>query len=229
LEEVFVSRLLAILMTITLSPVLLLVALLIKLESPGPAIFTQKRVGQFGRLFTIYKFRTMQIGTPDLPSDKVGEGDPRFTKSGKFLRRFSIDEFPQLFNIIKGEMVFIAPRPALHNQHELNAMRHMRGIDVLKPGITGWAQVNGRDSIPLETKVELDKYYLDFHNWQLDLKILWLTFFKTTTGEGLYNAQLAVDRNRARAQDHATIDYESGVLAEKKAVVAAGKEDSRSA
>ena len=132
------SRLLAILMTIVLSPVLLLVALLIKLESPGPAVFTQKRVGRFGQLFTIYKFRTMQIGTPDLPSDKVGEDDPRFTKSGKFLRRFSIDEFPQLFNIIKGEMVFIGPRPALHNQHELNAMRHMRGIDALKPGITGW-------------------------------------------------------------------------------------------
>ena len=223
------SRLLAILMTIVLSPVLLLVALLIKLESPGPAVFTQKRVGQFGRLFTIYKFRTMQIGTPDLPSDKVGEDDPRFTKSGKLLRRFSIDEFPQLFNIIKGEMVFIGPRPALHNQHELNAMRHMRGIDTLKPGITGWAQVNGRDSIPLETKVELDKYYLDFHNWQLDLKILWLTFFKTTTGEGLYNAQLAVDRNRARVQDHVPTDYESGALATKKSVVASGKEDTRSA
>ncbi len=216
-------------MTIALSPILLLVALIIRLESPGPAIFTQKRVGQFGRLFTIYKFRTMQIGTPDLPSDKVGEDDPRFTRNGRFLRRFSIDEFPQLFNIIKGEMVFIGPRPALHNQHELNAMRHMRGIDVLKPGITGWAQVNGRDSIPLETKVELDKYYLGFHNWQLDLKILWLTFFKTTTGEGLYNAQLAVDRNRARAQKQVAFDHESGDLTSKAPVVAARKEDNRSA
>ncbi len=210
------SRLIAILMTIALSPVLLIVALLIKLESSGPAIFTQKRVGQFGRLFTIYKFRTMQIGTPDLPSDKVGEDDPRFTKSGKLLRRFSIDEFPQLLNIIKGEMMFIGPRPALHNQHELNAMRHMRGIDALKPGITGWAQVNGRDSIPLETKVELDKYYLGFHNWQLDLKILWLTFFKTTTGEGLYNAQLAVDRNRARAQEQSPLNYADDELAMQK-------------
>lgn len=223
------SRFVAILMTIVLAPVLLLVALLIKLESSGPAIFTQKRVGQFGRLFTIYKFRTMQIGTPDLPSDKVGEDDPRFTKSGKFLRRFSIDEFPQLFNIIKGEMVFIGPRPALHNQHELNAMRHMRGIDALKPGITGWAQVNGRDSIPLETKVELDKYYLDFHNWQLDLKILWLTFFKTTTGEGLYNAQLAVDRNRARAQEQAPLDFADSELAMHTSQTAKKKAAGRSA
>ena len=133
------SRIIAVLATLVLSPLLLLVALIIKLESQGTAIFTQQRVGQFGRLFTIYKFRTMQTGMPDLPSDKVGADDPRFTKSGKWLRRLSIDEFPQLFNIIKGEMVFIGPRPALHNQYELNAMRHMRGIDALKPGISGWA------------------------------------------------------------------------------------------
>ena len=204
------SRLIAILMTIVLSPVLLLVALLIKLESPGPAVFTQKRVGQFGRLFAIYKLRTMQIGTPDLPSDKVGEDDPRFTKSGKFLRRFSIDEFPQLFNIIKGEMVFIGPRPALHNQHELNAMRHMRRIDALKPGISGCPQVNGRDSIPLETKVELDKYYADFQSWQLDLKILWMTFFKSTSGEGLYAAQQAVLWNQQNTAANALKEYRGG-------------------
>ena len=193
------SRIIAVLATIALSPVLLLVALIIKLESQGPAIYTQQRVGQFGRLFTIYKFRTMQTGMPDLPSDKVGADDPRFTQSGKWLRRFSIDEFPQLFNIIKGEMVFIGPRPALHNQHELNAMRHMRRIDALKPGISGWAQVNGRDSISLETKVELDKYYLDNRSWRLDLKILWMTFFKTTRGEGLYAAQQAVMLNQQEA------------------------------
>ena len=189
------SRFIAVLLAGVLSPLLLVVALLIKSESSGPAIYTQQRVGQFGKLFTIYKFRTMQTGMPDLPSDKVGADDPRFTKTGKRLRRFSIDEFPQLLNIIKGEMVFIGPRPALHNQHELNAMRHLRGIDILKPGISGWAQVNGRDSIPLETKVELDKYYVDNHCWQLDLKILWLTFFKSTSGEGLYAAQKAVDKN----------------------------------
>lgn len=223
------SQLIAVLAVIALSPVLLIVALIIKLESRGPAIYTQHRVGQFGQLFTIYKFRTMQTGMPDLPSDKVGEDDPRFTRSGKFLRRFSIDEFPQLFNIIKGEMVFIGPRPALHNQHELNAMRHMRGIDALKPGISGWAQVNGRDSIPLETKVELDKYYLDFQSWQLDLKILWLTFFKTTSGEGLYAAQREVLRNQQKAAAKAPDEYGVGDFAAKVTVVNAKKEKSRTA
>jgi len=223
------SRFIAVLAAIVLLPLLLLVALIIKWESRGPAIFTQRRVGQFGQLFTIYKFRTMQTGMPDLPSDKVGEDDPRFTKSGKFLRRISIDEFPQLFNIIKGEMVFIGPRPALHNQHELNAMRHMRGIDALKPGISGWAQVNGRDSIPLETKVELDKYYLDFNDWQLDLKILWLTFFKTTNGEGLYAAQRKVLRNQQKAAANAPDEYGVDDYAVQMTPINTDKEKSRSA
>ena len=173
-------------MVIALSPILLLIALIVKLESKGPAIFAQRRVGQFGRHFTMYKFRTMQIGMPDLPSDQVGENDPRFTASGKWLRRFSVDEFPQLFNVIKGEMVFVGPRPALYNQVDLNAMRQARGIDTLIPGITGWAQVNGRDSIPLDVKVDLDEYYLKNRSLQLDLRTVWMTFFKTAAGEGLY-------------------------------------------
>ena len=180
------NRLVAIGMAIVLSPVLLLIALLIRLESKGPALFAQRRVGQFGKHFTMYKFRTMQIGMPDLPSDQVGEDDPRFTKLGKLLRRFSVDEFPQLFNIIKGEMAFVGPRPALYNQDDLNRMRRERGIDALKPGITGWAQVNGRDSIPLSVKVDLDEYYLKHQSLQLDLQTIWLTFFKTAAGEGLY-------------------------------------------
>lgn len=223
------SRFIAVLAAIALSPLLLVVAMIIKWESRGPAIYTQQRVGQFGHLFTIYKFRTMQAGMPDLPSDKVGEDDPRFTRSGRFLRRFSIDEFPQLFNIIKGEMVFIGPRPALHNQHELNAMRHMRGIDALKPGISGWAQVNGRDSIPLETKVELDKYYLDFRSWQLDLKILWMTFFKTTNGEGLYAAQREVLRNQQKAAASIPDEYEVGTFAAEMSPITMDKEKSRTA
>ena len=180
------NRLVALLMAMALSPVLLLIALVIKLESKGPAIFAQRRVGQYGKHFVMYKFRTMQIGMPDLPSDQVGEDDPRFTMLGKLLRRFSVDEFPQLFNIIKGEMAFVGPRPALYNQDDLNRMRHERGIDALKPGITGWAQVNGRDAIPLAVKVDLDEYYLNNRNWQLDLQTIWLTFFKTAAGEGLY-------------------------------------------
>jgi O-antigen biosynthesis protein WbqP len=181
-----VNRIIALLMAIVLSPILLLIALIVKWESKGPAIFAQRRVGQFGRHFVMYKFRTMQTGMPDLPSDQVGEDDPRFTASGKWLRRFSVDEFPQLFNIIRGDMVFVGPRPALYNQHDLNAMRHARGIDALKPGITGWAQVNGRDSIPLTVKVDLDEYYLKNRSLQLDLHTVWMTFFKTAAGEGLY-------------------------------------------
>ena len=219
------SRFIAILATIALSPVLLAVALIIKWESRGPAIYTQLRVGQFGKLFTSYKFRTMQVGMPDLPSDKVGADDPRFTRSGKWLRRFSIDEFPQLFNIIKGEMVFIGPRPALHNQHELNAMRHMRRIDALKPGISGWAQVNGRDSIPLETKVELDKYYSDYRSWQLDLKILRLTLSKSTSGEGLYAAQQAVLWNQQNTVANAPKEYRVGDFTAKMSALEMDREN----
>ena len=185
------NRFVALLMALALSPVLLVIALIVKLESKGPAIFAQRRVGQHGRHFTMYKFRTMQIGMPDVASDQVGENDPRFTASGKWLRRFSVDEFPQLFNIIKGEMAFVGPRPALYNQYDLIAMRHERGIDELKPGITGWAQVNGRDSISLNVKVDLDEYYLKNRSLRLDLRTIWMTFFKTAAGEGLY----AEDKN----------------------------------
>ncbi|RJX19120.1 MAG: sugar transferase [Desulforudis sp.] len=168
-------------------PLMLLVALAIRLDSPGPAIFKQKRVGQYDRYFTLYKFRTMRVGTPDLPSDMVPKDDQRFTKLGRFLRRFSIDELPQLVNIIRGDMNFVGPRPALYNQDELIAMRQAAGVNQLKPGVTGWAQVNGRDNIPLELKVELDKYYRDNRSWLLDIKILWLTLMKCLGGTDLYN------------------------------------------
>ncbi|MCL5779530.1 MAG: sugar transferase [Firmicutes bacterium] len=174
---------------IILAPLMLLVAVAIRLDSRGPAIFKQTRVGQFDRFFTIYKFRTMHVGTPDLPSEMVQKDDRRFTRLGKFFRRLSIDELPQLFNIIKGDMNFIGPRPALHNQDKLIAMRKKAGVNRLKPGVTGWAQVNGRDNIPLERKVELDKFYLDHHSLVLDLKILWLTLVKSITGADLYGGK----------------------------------------
>ncbi|MEW6066083.1 MAG: sugar transferase [Bacillota bacterium] len=179
----------AVLLLIILAPLMLLVAVAIRLDSRGPAIFKQTRVGQFDRFFTIYKFRTMHVGTPDLPSEMVQKDDRRFTRLGKFLRRLSIDELPQLFNIIKGDMNFIGPRPALHNQDKLIAMRKKAGVNRLKPGVTGWAQVNGRDNIPLERKVELDKFYLDHHSLVLDLKILWLTLVKSITGADLYGGK----------------------------------------
>jgi len=176
----------AILLLVVLAPLMMLVALAIRLDSQGPAIFKQTRVGQFGRYFTLYKFRTMHVGTPDLPSEMVSKDDHRFTRLGKFLRRFSIDELPQLFNIIRGDMNFIGPRPALYNQYELIAIRNAAGVNCLKPGVTGWAQVNGRENISLEQKVELDKYYLDNRSWWLDIKILWMTVVKSLGGADLY-------------------------------------------
>jgi len=191
-----VERFFAFLLICILSPLFVVVALLIKIDSPGPVIFKQKRVGQYGNYFTIYKFRTMKIDTPDLPSDKIDKNDQRFTRIGKILRRFSIDEIPQLFNIIKGDMSFIGPRPALYNQVELINLRKKEGIFALKPGITGWAQVNGRDNISIKEKVELDKFYLQHKSLLLDLKIIFLTFVNVITGSGLYSEK-ATSLNKA--------------------------------
>lgn len=176
----------AILLLIVLAPVMIPAAIAIRLDSRGPAVFKQTRVGQFDRYFTLYKFRTMHVGTPDLPSEMVSKDDQKFTRVGRFLRRFSIDELPQLFNIIRGDLNFIGPRPALYNQYKLIAMRKAAGINKLKPGVTGWAQVNGRENISLERKVELDKYYMDNRSWLLNVRILWLTILKSITGADLY-------------------------------------------
>ena len=183
------NRLLAFLFLLFGAPFLLLIAILVKFDSPGPALFRQRRIGQNNIEFFMLKFRTMQVGMPDLPSDQVAETDDRFTGIGKFLRRFSLDELPQLWNVVRREMNFIGPRPALYNQYELNAMRRDRGIDAIKPGITGWAQVNGRDTISTERKVELDHYYLEHRSWGMDMRILWMTVFKSAVGKDLYRAE----------------------------------------
>lgn len=180
------SRISAVLLLLILSPLFLFISIVIRLESPGPAVFRQKRVGHQRRYYTIYKFRTMIVGMPDLPAALVKEDDRRFTRLGKFLRRFSLDELPQLINIIKGEMNFVGPRPALHNQDDLIAMREDCGIHAIKPGVTGWAQVNGRETISVEEKVRLDHYYLKNQSWLLDLKIIFLTLFNSSQGKDLY-------------------------------------------
>lgn len=176
----------AVLLLVCLAPVMLVVAVAIRVDSPGPAIFKQKRVGQGDRFFILYKFRSMRLDTPDLPADMVPADDDRFTRLGRFLRRFSIDELPQLVNIIRGEMNFIGPRPALYNQEELIRRRRAAGVHRLKPGVTGWAQVNGRENVSLERKVELDRYYLENRTWRLDMKIMWLTVVKCFGGADLY-------------------------------------------
>ena len=132
------------------------IALAIRLDSPGPALFRQRRVGRASREFTIFKFRTMRVGTPDLASHLVGPGSQRVTRVGRLLRRTSLDELPQLLNVLGGSMALVGPRPALHNQDDLIALRQQAGVDALRPGVTGWAQIHGRDDIPLERKVAYD-------------------------------------------------------------------------
>jgi O-antigen biosynthesis protein WbqP len=170
---------------VALSPVLLVCAVLIKLDSKGPVIFTQKRAGIDGELFDIYKFRTMLTGTPDLPTDQMLKLPSRVTRVGEFLRRTSLDELPQLFNVLYGQMSLVGPRPALYNQCELIRKRQDAGVLRFYPGITGWAQVNGRDELPDDDKVQADKWYCD--NWTpaLDIKIICMTFGAITSKRGV--------------------------------------------
>jgi O-antigen biosynthesis protein WbqP len=170
---------------VALSPVLLVCAAGIKLDSKGPVIFTQKRAGINGELFDIYKFRTMMTGTPDLPTDQMLKLPSRVTKIGEFLRRTSLDELPQLFNVLHGQMSLVGPRPALYNQSELIRKRQEAGVLRFYPGITGWAQVNGRDELPDDDKVQADKWYCD--NWTpaLDIKIICMTFGAIASKRGV--------------------------------------------
>ncbi|MCC6650599.1 MAG: sugar transferase [Candidatus Eisenbacteria bacterium] len=166
------------------APVMLAVALAIRLESPGPALFAQRRSGRGSSQFTLLKFRSMAVGTPDLATHLVAPGVVRVTRVGAFIRRTSLDELPQLFNILRGDMTLVGPRPALHNQHDLIAMRQEAGVDALLPGLTGWAQINGRDEIPMERKVALDREYLERLSPAFDLEILVRTALTLFTMRG---------------------------------------------
>jgi len=173
-------------MVVALAPVLLLLGLAIPLDSPGPALFRQRRVGRGSKEFTILKFRTMRVGTPDLASHLVGPGSSRVTRIGRFLRRTSLDELPQLLNVLAGDMTLVGPRPALFNQEDLIGLRQAAGVDALRPGVTGLAQVNGRDEIPLQRKVEYDRYYLEHLSPVLDLMILLRTVITLFSNRGVY-------------------------------------------
>jgi O-antigen biosynthesis protein WbqP len=171
---------------VVLLPVFLLVALWIKLDSPGPVLFRQKRVGKNKALFEIYKFRTMRADTPhDVPTHQLGEAQRYITRSGRFLRKTSIDELPQLFNILMGQMSVIGPRPALWNQDDLIALRDQYGANSVLPGLGGWAQVNGRDELALATKALRDGEYAQNVSFWLDVKCFVLTFVKVVKGEGI--------------------------------------------
>jgi len=175
LKQIF-DFIFALCLTVCLSPVLLILAIIIKLDSKGPVLFKQKRIGKDNVTFDIYKFRTMRTDTPkDMPTHILDNPERFITGIGKFLRKSSLDELPQLFNILNRQMSFIGPRPALWNQYDLIEMRSRLGVDHLKPGITGWAQVNGRDELAIDVKVELDGYYANHICFKLDFKI----FIKT--------------------------------------------------
>lgn len=170
------DRILAFFMLIALSPVFILVVLFILLDDGSPIFFTQKRVGVNYSFFKIYKFRTMKKNTPDVATNLLENPNQYVLKVGRVLRKLSLDELPNLINIIKGEMVFVGPRPALYNQDDLMQLRITAGVDHLKPGLTGWAQINGRDEISLEEKVNLEKEYLDKKSITFDVKIFFMTF-----------------------------------------------------
>ena len=170
---------------IILSPVILIVALAVKFTSPGPMLFKQRRIGKDNVEFEIYKFRTMRIDTPNVPTHLLENPDQWITPVGKFLRKTSLDELPQLFNILKGEMSIVGPRPALYNQIDLRDMRTAVGVHKLIPGLTGWAQINGRDEIPLSLKVRLDKEYLDRKSFFFDIKIIFMTVLSVLKSDGV--------------------------------------------
>ena len=158
---------------------------MIKATSPGPVLYWSPRVGRHGCIFQMPKFRTMKVGTPQVATDKLADPTSRLTPIGGFLRKFSLDEIPQLWSVLKGDMSLVGPRPALFNQDELIAARKARGIDALRPGITGWAQINGRDDIPEWRKVELDEEYLHRRSFWFDMKILWLTAWRVIRRDGV--------------------------------------------
>lgn len=176
----------ALTLSIVLTPVLLVIATLVRVDSSGPALFRQRRMGRASSEFTIFKFRTMKVGTPDLASHLVGPGATEVTRLGRVLRRTSLDELPQLLNILRGEMSLVGPRPALFNQYDLIAMRRDLGIDALKPGVTGWAQVHGRDDLAIGEKVEYDRQYLDACSLSMDLTILVRTAAAVLSSRGVY-------------------------------------------
>ena len=163
----------------------LLVALAIKLTSPGTVLYWSDRIGRYNRIFRMPKFRSMRIGTPAVATHLLQDPVAWLTPIGAFLRKTSLDELPQLWSILAGDMSFVGPRPALFNQDDLVALRTERGVHELVPGLTGWAQINGRDELPIPEKVTLDVEYLRRRSFLFDLRILWLTVVKVLRRDGV--------------------------------------------
>jgi O-antigen biosynthesis protein WbqP len=168
-----------------LGPVFFLLALFVRLTSSGPVLHWSKRVGSDNQIFQMPKFRSMRMNTPAVATHLLQDPEQWLTPIGSFLRKSSLDELPQLWCIIKGDMSFVGPRPALFNQHDLIELRSIKGVHHLMPGLTGWAQVNGRDELPIPKKVELDFEYLQRRSFLFDLKILWMTALKVFARDGV--------------------------------------------
>jgi O-antigen biosynthesis protein WbqP len=176
---------LVIIAVLVVSVPILLVAVAVRLTSPGPALYWSDRVGRHNKIFKMPKFRSMHVGTPLIATHLLTDPEAWLTPIGSFLRKSSIDELPQLWSILVGDMSFVGPRPALFNQYDLIALRTEQGVQVLLPGLSGWAQVNGRDELPTAQKVALDAEYLVLQGFWFDLRILWMTFFKVVQHDGV--------------------------------------------
>ncbi|MET3135807.1 O-antigen biosynthesis protein WbqP [Undibacterium sp. GrIS 1.2] len=184
MKRVFDLSLALVAACILLLPVAI-VAICVRLTSPGPVVYWSDRVGRYNKIFKMPKFRSMRIDTPAVATHLLGNPDQYLTPIGSFLRKSSLDELPQLWSILKGDMSFVGPRPALYNQDDLIALRSAKQVDTILPGLTGWAQINGRDELPIPDKVELDVYYLRHQSFILDMRILFLTFFKVIKRDGV--------------------------------------------
>lgn len=175
----------ALVLLLPTSLLMLFLALLVKLTSEGPALHWSDRVGRDNRIFKMPKFRTMRVDTPPMATHLMTEPEMFLTPAGAFLRKTSLDELPQLLSILRGDMSFVGPRPALFNQVDLIALRTVKGIHHIVPGLTGWAQVNGRDDLSVPAKVEYDEYYLKHRTLAFDLKILFMTSLQAIAGKGV--------------------------------------------
>lgn len=173
-----IEKLIALLLTFVLLPLFLFISLMIKLTTSGNILFWSKRIGIENQIFLMPKFSTMKEDTPKVATHLLDDPEKYYTRFGRLLRKTSFDEIPQLFSIIKGDMNFIGPRPALFNQNDLIKLRIEKGINKMKPGITGWAQVNGRDELTISQKVLFEEEYLNNRSFMMDIRIIWLTLIK---------------------------------------------------
>ena len=183
----FFDLILGVVVFVLLAAPMLLIVIIVRLTSKGSALYWSDRVGKNNKMFKMPKFRSMLIDTPAVATHLLDNPDSYLSPIGGFLRRTSLDELPQLFSVLKGDMSFVGPRPALYNQDDLIALRTEKGVDKLLPGITGWAQVNGRDELSIPDKVALDVEYLKRKSFWFDIKILWMTFLKVIKRDGVSN------------------------------------------